>query len=90
MKYITNEKGNCLSIENHKFYKLQEESNGEVGYVTNQTKEVHPSKIRKRTETMLVKDKVSDDTPTVEIANTSDSLSDDNYNPPLKKRKKGK
>ena len=69
---ITNEKGNWLNMENQKFCKLQVESNGKVGYVTNQTKKVHPSKIRNSTETMLVKDKVSNNAPTEEIANTSD------------------
>ena len=43
-------------MEDQKFYMLKIESNGEVGYATNQTKEVHPSKIRKRTETILMKD----------------------------------
>ena len=57
--------------------------------MTNQTKEAHPSKIRKRTDTMLVKDKVSDDIPTKETVNTSDSQNENDFSPPLKKRKKG-
>ena len=72
-------------MEDQKFYEFQVGSNGEVGYVANQTKEVHSSKIRKRTEIMLL----SDNTPIEEIVNTSDSQSDGDYSPPLKIEKKG-
>ncbi len=41
---ITNEKGIWLSEEDKKFYKLQIETNGEVGFVTGKKVNVHPSK----------------------------------------------
>ena len=41
---ITSEKGIWLSEEDKKFYKLQIESNGKVGFVTGKKVNVHPSK----------------------------------------------
>ena len=93
MKYylILQMNGLWLSTKEKKFYKLQVESNGKVGYVTSKSVPTHPSKCIKDKETVVRKIQHQ-----IEISYSSktETETDDDYAPstsnicrPTRKRK---